>query len=340
MDKHPKVSVIIPVYKVEKFLDRCIESVSTQILKDIEIILVDDGSPDSCPDICDKWCKKDSRIKVVHKQNAGLGMACNSGIDIATGEYIAFCDSDDWVDPTMYEELYSAAINYQAQIVYSGIRQVNDKGDTFTMNHYNRLKIYKGCDIESFALDMIASAPNIRIERRIPMSAKIVLYRLNMIKANGIRFESERKLISEDLFFNLDCLAQASTIVEYPAVFYNYFINTVSLTNTVRTDRFAKAVEVWMELKKRYMFQNKAEFKQRINRFLIGYTRAAIQQICKSSTKIEKKLKLIKKICNDELWIELNKEYPVSQMPIQHRIIHYLIQQKHIFLLYLICKYK
>ena len=93
----PKVSIIVPVYNVEKYLDRCMESLLNQTLKDIEIILVDDGSPDNCPQICDEYAKKDSRVKVVHKVNAGLGYARNSGLDVASGEYVAFVDSDDYV---------------------------------------------------------------------------------------------------------------------------------------------------------------------------------------------------------------------------------------------------
>ena len=116
--KHPKISIIIPVYNVEKYLDRCIDSIINQSLKDIEIILVDDGSPDNCPQLCDEWAKKDSRIKVIHKENAGLGMARNTGMQHATGEYIAFIDSDDYVDLDMYAKLLEKAELHNADIVY------------------------------------------------------------------------------------------------------------------------------------------------------------------------------------------------------------------------------
>ena len=100
-----KVSIVVPVYNVEKYLDRCIESIVNQTYKNLEIILVDDGSTDSCPQMCDEWGLKDSRIKVVHKENAGLGMARNTGIDNALGEYIFFFGSDDYVDVTTVEKL-------------------------------------------------------------------------------------------------------------------------------------------------------------------------------------------------------------------------------------------
>lgn len=97
------ISVIIPVYKVEDYLDDCVQSVCNQTYSHLEIILVDDGSPDRCPQICDDWAKRDKRIKVIHKENGGLSDARNAGMDIATGEYIAFVDSDDYIAPTMYD---------------------------------------------------------------------------------------------------------------------------------------------------------------------------------------------------------------------------------------------
>lgn len=106
---NPKVSIILPIYGVEKYLSRCMDSVLNQTLRDIEIIMVDDESPDSCPKMCDDFAAQDSRIKVVHKKNGGLGYARNSGLDVATGEYVAFLDSDDFVELDAYEHLYNAA---------------------------------------------------------------------------------------------------------------------------------------------------------------------------------------------------------------------------------------
>ena len=95
---NPLISVIVPIYNVEKYLARCVDSIVNQTYKNLEIILVDDGSPDSCPDICDVWKEKDDRIKVIHKKNGGLSDARNAGLDIAQGEYVAFVDSDDFID--------------------------------------------------------------------------------------------------------------------------------------------------------------------------------------------------------------------------------------------------
>lgn len=101
----PKISVIVPVYKAEKYLNQCVQSVVNQTFKDLEVILVDDGSPDRCPAMCDEWAKCDSRVRVLHKKNGGASAARNAGLCIAQGEYIAFVDSDDWISPEMYQEM-------------------------------------------------------------------------------------------------------------------------------------------------------------------------------------------------------------------------------------------
>ena len=119
------ISVVVPVYKVEKYLERCIQSIVTQSYGNIEIILVDDGSPDKCPIICDQWKEKDSRIRVIHKKNGGLSDARNEGIRIAKGEYIAFVDSDDYVHPQFIEILYSVITQRQADVVACEYEEVS-----------------------------------------------------------------------------------------------------------------------------------------------------------------------------------------------------------------------
>lgn len=124
------VSVIIPIYNVEKYLDRCVQSVVKQTYKNLEIILVDDGSPDNCPELCDEWKKADSRIKVIHKKNGGLSDARNAGLDIATGEYIAFVDSDDYVHPQYIEILYYIAKKEDADVVSCEFKKVSQDEET------------------------------------------------------------------------------------------------------------------------------------------------------------------------------------------------------------------
>ncbi len=120
MNEQKMLSVIIPVYKVEEYLEKCVNSVRNQTYKNIEIILVDDGSPDKCPEICDRFAKEDDRITVIHKENGGQGSARNMGLDIAKGSYITFIDSDDYVDENMYEIMIEALERTDSDISFCG----------------------------------------------------------------------------------------------------------------------------------------------------------------------------------------------------------------------------
>ncbi len=119
-----KISIIVPVYKVEPYLDKCVSSIVNQTYKNLEIILVDDGSPDNCPAMCDAWAEKDSRIRVIHKTNGGLSDARNAGMTVATGELMAFVDSDDWIAPDMYEYLYQRLTEDNSDIAACGVQMV------------------------------------------------------------------------------------------------------------------------------------------------------------------------------------------------------------------------
>ena len=137
-----KISVIVPVYKVEPYLRKCVDSILNQTYTNLEIILVDDGSPDSCGAICDEYARKDSRVRVIHKPNGGLSDARNAGMDIMTGSLVGFVDSDDWIEPQMYQRLYELMEQFDADMAFGGVAddvvedgivrtvKVSDYGDT------------------------------------------------------------------------------------------------------------------------------------------------------------------------------------------------------------------
>lgn len=134
------ISVVVPVYKVEKYLDKCVESIVAQTYNKLEIILVDDGSPDKCPVICDEWAEKDSRIVVIHQQNAGLSEARNAGVRAASGRYIGFVDSDDYIAHNMYETLYSAIKKYDADIAICNLIYLDEYGNPVDENIKSPIK--------------------------------------------------------------------------------------------------------------------------------------------------------------------------------------------------------
>lgn len=127
MSDNKTISIIVPVYKVEDYLERCIDSILDQTYKDLEVILVDDGSPDSCGSICDSYREKDKRVRVIHQKNGGLSAARNSGIEIATGAYLLFIDSDDWIKQDLCASVWKAAVSRDADIVVFGYSIINEE---------------------------------------------------------------------------------------------------------------------------------------------------------------------------------------------------------------------
>ena len=207
-----KVSVIIPVYNIEKYLEQCLYSVITQTLKDIEIIIVDDGSTDSSPQICDKFAGIDKRIKVVHKENAGLGIAYNTGMDIATGEYIGFVESDDFADEHMFEDLYELAKKHQADIVKSSWYYYNTSGNIVS-------KELRFAGYDSYKPFNIINSPNLLIERCSVWSA---IYKTDFIRNNNIRYLETPGASYQDVGFTYKALCQTKKMLVTPNAYYYY----------------------------------------------------------------------------------------------------------------------
>ena len=225
----PLISVIIPIYKVEEFLDECIKSVTEQTYKNLEIILVDDGSPDKCPDICDKWAVEDKRIKVVHKPNGGLSDARNAGIDIASGAYIAFVDSDDWIVPEMYEKMLHAMIFEKADICACGIKSC-------AIDYEN----IWGC--ESYRVGTSEQIFNLLYDdARYPVSAWNKLYRKECWKE--LRFPVGK--ICEDAFTTYKLIHLSKKIVQIPDALYCYRIRPQSIMTSNFSMQRMDEEEAW-----------------------------------------------------------------------------------------------
>lgn len=227
-----KVTVVIPVYNVEKYLDRCVESVVSQTYPNLEIILVDDGSTDRCPEICDDWAGRDSRVKVIHKANAGLGMARNSGIEQATGTYIFFFDSDDYVDVTTVEKCVRRATENHAQAVLYG------SADAFEDGRIAKIPMkLKKVFFEKAAIHNELLPGFFTYSMGFGASCCMKMFSLDVIRRHHICFQSERELISEDAFFVLEYFTQIERACVVPENLYFYYKRTGSLTKSYREDR-------------------------------------------------------------------------------------------------------
>ena len=205
-----KISVVVPIYNNEKYLENCIASICNQIFKDIEIILVDDGSTDSSPKICDEFAKKDGRIKVIHKENAGLGVAYNTGINAAEGEYIGFVESDDFINEHMYGDLYELAAKSNVDIVKSGWFEYTQNSivKNYSLYPYNSYEILKP-QYNPWIL-------------RIQFSVWSAIYKKEFLKNNNVYYLETPGASFQDVGFSYKALTQAKNIIMTPNAYYFY----------------------------------------------------------------------------------------------------------------------
>lgn len=219
-----KVSVIVPVYNVEKFLSRCLDSLIRQTLEDIEIICVNDSSTDNSLSILQYYAKRDARISVISQANQGVSVARNTGMKFATGEYIGFVDSDDWIDLNFYEKLYNAAKKEDADIACCSSIRVHDSGRKLPKVTVKKYQVITGLN-EKFR---VTNTP------RMSYVWNKIYRRKNLLNRN-IKFPVN-VTCCEDVYFTIDALYSSRKIVTVPEVLYYYWVNTKSATRTM-TDR-------------------------------------------------------------------------------------------------------
>ena len=221
----PKVSIIVPVYNVEKYLGKCIDSILAQTFTDYELFLVDDGSPDNCGKICDEYAGKDGRIKVIHKENGGLSDARNVAIDIASGEYLSFIDSDDYVEPDMIESMYKALIETDSDVAVCGMDSFDENGRVtdYYKPHEKRM-VCKGED---------------RCEFLYQPSACNKLYKETIFE--DLRFPKGR--LYEDAYVFHYILEKAPSFVYTGKVSYHYYQRSQSIMRSDYTIRSTDIVD-------------------------------------------------------------------------------------------------
>lgn len=238
MTEKPLVSVIIPIYKVEPYLCECVDSVINQTYKNLEIILVDDGSPDKCPEICDEYAQKDSRIKVIHKPNGGLSDARNAGIEVAKGEWISFVDSDDIVNNNFIEVLLNTAINNSCEIAVCGYNCFYEKKELNISNATTADSTHK-CNL------LIP----IQVLKKQFKSAKYVviwnkLYKKVLFESN-IRFPKGR--LHEDEFTTYKLCIHASKIADISENLYYYRQRKGSITSVISEKHILDSIDAMNE---------------------------------------------------------------------------------------------
>lgn len=308
------ISVIVPVYNAEKYLFRCVDSILNQTYTNLEIILVDDGSPDNCSKMCDDFSERDVRVKVIHKSNAGQGLARNDGLDIATGAYVTFVDSDDWISPEHVENLYNALKNNGADASLGNHTRVSADEVMTPRLLPLREGVYEGerivCEL---ILPLIGADTYGTRDVLINSSVSMNMYRMECIKQNNIRFISERYAVAEDFYFNLDFFHYASKVVYIKEQGYYYFQNLESTCEKYNPKRFERTLNYYgviCDRIKRYGLSEKVDY--RAERSFLMKIRVAIRHIVLSDLSHKEKLSQIKEILGHDTVKNVLSIYPIE----------------------------
>lgn len=323
-----KISVIVPVYNVEKYLRKCFDSLVNQTLKDIEIIIINDGSPDNSKEIIDEYAKKYPKmIKALHKENGGLGDARNDGVKMSKGEYIAFVDSDDFVEIDMFEKLYSQAIKDKADLVICGYNVYNED--------YKLLYSTPSIDdsVSDNRMINIVLGDNAVWNR---------LYKRELIVDNKMKFRT--RVWYEDIDYKINVLLHSKKISTIKDGLYNYLVRQGSIMNNSNIEKnleilaaFDQILEYCKLAKKTKKYSAEIEYLA-IQHILI----AGITRIINASGEKELKKEVIGKLenyMNDKFPNYKNNKY-IQKLPRNKKIIYYLINKKMYALVRLIFKIK
>lgn len=314
----PKVSIIIPIYNVEKYLRRCVDSVLQQTMTNIEIILVDDGSPDNCPLICEKYKEKDGRIKVVHKKNGGLASARNAGLQIVTGEFILFLDSDDWIEPETVEELVGVAEKYQVDFVrfrpmYAGWPNHID-GSLCDFGTEVGLKegLYQKEDIERVIYPRLFATPQLTLG--VIVAAWRSLYRKEFLKRHKILFEEEIRYSEDTLFSAKVVMATNSFYYLDGPRYYHYFYNGNSITKSYKKDYWENNKKLIHCFEHEFSACKEYDFSDQL---YLQKMYCVVQSLGQRRvfSNIKERIQYCKSICKDSITVQAFKQMKLLRVP-------------------------
>lgn len=317
----PKVSIIVPIYRVEKYLSQCVDSLLCQTLEEIEIILVDDGSPDNCGRIADEYARQDSRVKVIHQENAGLSAARNTGIRAATGEYIGFVDSDDWAGPEMFRRLYDAAVRCNADIVASGHCDLSNGKVLVSKPHpLAGRTLSDHAEIMEVRKNLYGHGFNDPRVEAFPMAVWISLYQKDLIDRHSLSFEN---VLSEDTIFNLDAYRHARILTFTGDTDYCYRKEgQTSVTQTFSDEKQIKYAEFLTRLAQKAEQEEDPECIMRSKRMAIDYCRLYVDLVDKSGMRFGDKKQFVRRFAEDKSISRWWSGYPLKALPIQQRVFH------------------
>jgi glycosyltransferase involved in cell wall biosynthesis len=321
----PKISVVIPVYNVENYLHRCIDSLLNQTFQDFEIILIDDGSKDNSGKICDEYAQKDKRIKVFHKKNARVSAARNDGIKIAKGKYISFIDSDDWIEPEMYQEMINRAEKLNLDFIMCDYKKrSNDYEDKRTQPI--RGGYYSKRDIKNELFQCLIMFENIEYPPTI--SNWVCLFNLEFLKKNNLYYDEDIHY-DEDSIFGSKIMYHANNFYYLKNQhYYNYYYNANSTTNTYNENKWNSFLKINERLVKYFGKTIEYDFSRQIKINMLYLTLSALGQIKYSEKHGKERINMIKKIMFHPKVKELFKEFKLPNVSWKTKVIILLIKFK------------
>lgn len=326
-----RVSAIVPVYNVERYVRQCLDTLLIQTYPLEEIVLVDDGSTDSSGAICDEYAASHEKVTTVHKRNAGLGYARNTGLDNLTcsSDYIMFIDSDDWLEENAVEYLVAALGDDPADCVIGGHTKKTAEGETvFELKLENRR--FEGTEVRERLLPRLCGSMPTSHDS-VPISAYSALYRRCVLEEYGLRFPSEREMISEDFVFKLFFLLHARTAVLSDFTGYCYRTVQGSLTTSYRPDRFEASIKFYKKVRQMIREEDlPGECFLRFDKTFLIHLRMGIkQERPKISGKSRKEaLSSIRSMIDCEEVKNAIASYPVSSLGIPQRVFVRIVEKR------------
>lgn len=315
------ISVIVPVYNVEKYLRECLNSLLTQTYRELEIIMVDDGSSDASGKICDEYAQEYENFFVVHKENAGLGLARNTGLEYITGKYVTFLDSDDYLERDAIEILYRSLVGNNVDMCKGGFKKTSNKGEILFVRQYKN-EVFEGERARlEFLPRMVGSRPDKKDS--IEMCVCGALYAVAPITENNIRFPSERELISEDLVFNIDYMQHANGGCTISYCGYRYRWNRKSLSTQYRSNRFDTCCFFYSEMNKKLLSLNYDKMTiLRLKRLFFVYLDVCISQEIPTVSGHDRRhaCKQIGEMCKNKTLRDAIRSYPTEELGFRQRV--------------------
>lgn len=310
-----KISIIVPVYKAEKYLADCVGSILNQSYQNLEVILVDDGSPDSCPTICDRFAEKDSRVRVIHKQNSGVSAARNAGLDAATGDYIAFVDSDDYIDASMYENMMGIIRTYSCDIVMCDcVKEYPDHQELYT--HDIRPGFYNAHQLREEYYPHLLMMEN--VEYPATISNWLLLFRRSL--AAEVRYLSGVRY-SEDLLFGAQLLYNAKSFYYLKGqTYYHYVMNPQSVARRFVPDKWDDYQKLHQGIQAAFGSCCDFDFSHQIDMCLLFFLFNTVGEIIGTSqlTRAEKISKASSILRSDSLR-DLFRRLNIRKLPISRK---------------------